>query len=522
MNTTERNGISRITIENLKGIGNKISIPLKPITLLVGANSAGKSTVLQAIDIAYHVLNGDGKFFAGGKQIGHLYDLVHSHNLNQRVKIGFDCSWPDDEPTMEEIGQRSECTIELSLGATWLDATVDIFYGGQIFCKVEYSAWDEDTPCNGVFFGVNQHHELCQRLDKLHPTSTIQSYFDETEKRLFVGMYTNARDWRVADEHHCWTGVYLPGSDEVDIEDETHLLFLAKFGIAPIQLLWRQLNKLRHVGPIRSIPESGLDIKQIDDDSWYDGLASWKVALDEVSSSPSLKEMEDFGRESAHFLTSIRRMKWFEYDLTVQGKAEFIIPPDQWASIHKQGEGTEEKRINQVLKGLQKVYDTTWTVNAFEKVLTLRHKKTGIVVEPSAVGTGISQVFPVLAAAMTEGTQLVMIEQPELHIHPRLQCELADFFIAQSHHYQDRAFMIETHSEHLILRFLRRIRETARHELANESFSLSPDEIGVFYFEEADDGVRVLELRIGPNGEFLDEWPGGFFEEAFNETAGGL
>lgn len=44
-----RTGITRITIENFKGIGDKVDIPIRPITLFFGANSAGKSTVLQAL-----------------------------------------------------------------------------------------------------------------------------------------------------------------------------------------------------------------------------------------------------------------------------------------------------------------------------------------------------------------------------------------------------------------------------------------------------------------------------------------
>lgn len=49
-------GLTSITIENFKGIGAPVTIPLRPITLLFGANSAGKSTVIQALQYAWEVL----------------------------------------------------------------------------------------------------------------------------------------------------------------------------------------------------------------------------------------------------------------------------------------------------------------------------------------------------------------------------------------------------------------------------------------------------------------------------------
>ena len=48
--------LTQISIENFKGIGEKVTIPIRPITLLFGPNSAGKSTILQAMQYAYEIL----------------------------------------------------------------------------------------------------------------------------------------------------------------------------------------------------------------------------------------------------------------------------------------------------------------------------------------------------------------------------------------------------------------------------------------------------------------------------------
>ena len=123
----------------------------------------------------------------------------------------------------------------------------------------------------------------------------------------------------------------------------------------------------------------------------------------------------------------------------------------------------------------------------------------------SQLGTGISQVLPVLAAAHYEPLDLVSIEQPELHLHPRFQVELADLFIECS---KDRAFLIETHSEHLILRFLRRIRE---------SKGLSPNDVAVIYLSSSNSGVVVERQLITEDGDFESIWPDGFFDDRDEE-----
>jgi len=103
-----------------------------------------------------------------------------------------------------------------------------------------------------------------------------------------------------------------------------------------------------------------------------------------------------------------------------------------------------------------------------------------------------------------------MIEEPELHIHPRLQAELGSLFVDAI---QEKGHQIiaETHSEHLMLRIQRLIR----------SKKLSPQDVCVLYVSRDASGSSVQQLRLDEDGEFLDEWPGGFFEESFNEMFGG-
>jgi len=146
----------------------------------------------------------------------------------------------------------------------------------------------------------------------------------------------------------------------------------------------------------------------------------------------------------------------------------------------------------------------------FEDVAT----KTKI--PPSNLGTGFSQMAPFVSSALSSENRLIAIEQPELHVHPALQTELADLFI-QSAKQRGNRFLIETHSEHLILRVMRRIRETTRNSLPEGKPPIKPEDVAILYVQPGDNGSTVQELRIDEQGRFLDRWPQGFFEERLDE-----
>ena len=145
-------------------------------------------------------------------------------------------------------------------------------------------------------------------------------------------------------------------------------------------------------------------------------------------------------------------------------------------------------------------------------VLVDRLSKTPVTLPD--VGFGINQILPVIVEGVDfftgrEGRTLC-VEQPEIHLHPRLQAELADLIIANSEGDGEKQWLVETHSELLILRIQRRIREGA----------LDPSNVSVLYVDPdpaAESGSRIARLRLDENGDFMDEWPDGFFEEGFGE-----
>ncbi len=142
------------------------------------------------------------------------------------------------------------------------------------------------------------------------------------------------------------------------------------------------------------------------------------------------------------------------------------------------------------------------------------------------VGSGIGYVLPVLIR-LASGER-AYIQQPELHLHPALQAELADAFTARLNESEVETdvlgpkrllqCVIETHSEHFLLRLLRRVRQGADQSKAADIHTLGREQLVVLYVEPSADGSsKVKHLRVSRDGDFIDRWPRGFFDERWKE-----
>lgn len=123
----------------------------------------------------------------------------------------------------------------------------------------------------------------------------------------------------------------------------------------------------------------------------------------------------------------------------------------------------------------------------------------------SEVGVGVSQVLPVLVLAMiAKPGSIVLIEQPELHLHPAAQSRLADLFLYAR---PDVTFVVETHSEYLITRLRRRVVEG----------KANPSKIAIYFAEVEGGQSELVRLNLSDRGNF-DEWPTGFFDTRDQEV----
>jgi predicted ATPase len=124
------------------------------------------------------------------------------------------------------------------------------------------------------------------------------------------------------------------------------------------------------------------------------------------------------------------------------------------------------------------------------------------------MGEGVSQLLPIVASVLSARNETcLLVEQPEIHLHPAAQATLGDLFVENVGKEHRRQFIVETHSEHLLLRVRRRVAERR----------IDPKDVGVLLVERGRIQPSVKLLELNGEGSFL-EWPKGFFEEGYRES----
>lgn len=123
------------------------------------------------------------------------------------------------------------------------------------------------------------------------------------------------------------------------------------------------------------------------------------------------------------------------------------------------------------------------------------------------VGVGVSQVLPVIVAALfARPGHIVIVEEPESHLHPLAQRQLAELFATVSHE-RNVQFIVETHSEHLFRRMQTLIAQK----------QVSPDRTAMYFVEREGKAASLRPLEVDVVGR-IKNWPQNFFGDALGET----
>jgi predicted ATPase len=138
--------------------------------------------------------------------------------------------------------------------------------------------------------------------------------------------------------------------------------------------------------------------------------------------------------------------------------------------------------------------------------LEIQSPYTNTSVNITDTGFGVSQIIPAIVQGhLMPPSSTLILEQPEIHLHPKAQAVLADLLIALAK--ENRRFIVETHSEHLILRLQRRVAEKR----------INGDKIRIYYFHKGKKGTNIRPIRVDSAGQLLD-FPPGFMEEGLEEA----
>jgi len=542
--------ITKISLTNFRSFKSTQSIELAPVTLLFGPNSVGKSSVLMALAYVQQILskghcNPQKLDALGNKTIGGFRVLIHGQDLQQSIKIRLDFDsgktpFVQYQSDVDEMARHIEASYLLMAD-----------FGGSIKTgAVEFEiAWSERHKkafvrnyrvwINGGYIGCISSSEdgrntAIKELNSQHPLLIPtdnddwleREYGEENERRpLEADEYhtdfertlnqlnpnpantaaladiDNARETfinRIAPVSLACVSGAIPVlnmpvitnlvGQEFDAANE-HFSFqvirqvLSQAFVLPLDKLLECLQSSIQIGPLRLVPDNDYvpnpHPEQVD---WVDGSAAWDLLYKDPNSDDDIKKLL---RNTSH---------WF-------------------ASTDKLDAGYQI--INQSLAETANIETATETMGLLSKRhVFFKELRSNILLSANQLGTGISQVLPIVVAANYDSVGLISVEQPELHIHPRFQVELADVFL---HAREKHTFLIETHSECLVLRLLRRIRQSTQSELPEGFKPLGDNDVSIVYLEPSEDGVVTKRIRIDEDGEFRDRWPQGFFVERREE-----
>lgn len=437
--------VRQLRLENFKSLAGLHEIPLAPLTLVFGPNAAGKSTVLNGLRLLRDLLAA-GRRDALTVWSGPMQD----GRLADMITAQSQFTDPDERLAFD-AGERSELQTwkRLMLGIDFVDGD-GVTRRAELACKVAGHMVVEHSSSLGALDNEN-----------------------EAGRKSFVwSRPPSAVPWSFGEETHSSYAVRENGAEPQLRVFDPNLFATSASGL--LEDLYALNYFLCYLGPHRGEPADGYQPLQLPFRSRVRTALRTNAMFDDVPD----RELEEFGR--------------FEY---LNQMLSQLGVPYEFTPTYRTGEMFEPED-----PGYLRDLSRTWH---------LEDLRSGATVKLGHVGYGVSQLLPVIDACVHARGQVICVEEPELHLHPRLQAKLANLFATAVVSFGNQV-LVETHSETMLLRVRRLVREGL----------LRPDDVAVLYVDNGATGANVRRLRLGAYGELLDPWPTGFFDDSLSDVLG--
>lgn len=446
--------LTSLRIKNFKAWKDTGDIRLAPLTVLFGTNSAGKTSIPQLLLLLKQTAESPDRQRAlhlGDSRTlvdaGTYDDAVHGHDVAQPV--GFDLAWSLD----------GELEVHDPL-------TNQRYVGDELRFAAQIGADDKHQPRATSFqYDLRKAGQAVVNL-KLAEKTGGKKHRKKTEFDLASSTYPltrhTGRPWALPEPIR-----FYAFPDEVAAYYQN-----AAFASDFVLELERMLKSIFYVGPLREYPKR---------------LYLWSG---EVPDHVGVK-----GERAVEAILAA-------------GERSF-----NWKA--KQKTKTLPQLVAERLKAMGLIHDFK------VKPLGQHRKEYEVLVRTNPklpevkltdVGFGVSQVLPVLVECLyVPRRSIVIFEQPEIHLHPRVQADLADLFVDAIRAREESAprdcqFIIESHSEHFLRRLQRRIAEE----------ELSKDDVALYFVHTEGEQARIEALDVDPFGN-IQNWPENFFGDEMGD-----
>ena len=501
--------ITKWKLGNFRSVREETVLDFAPLTVFAGANSSGKSTLLKSILLVSQtlshkdvsrplVLNGDLI------KLGNIDDIISANSTSNKIIIGWECSHLKDNAqrvrelmNIKKIGQynilrnKTYCEIAIipddsksqleSRHRTSPALLYSHFFTNDYSLKADRSdkssedfnrKWIDITKDPNMLVGLKYKIE---DGDSHYDDSYNWMYdFNESLKGTGVGCMF----------HHFLPFKIVTGEEWINKNGEKQMKVNVQ-SLPPLALAATESirnffsNSVCYIGPLRAFPKS-----------------VYERSLNSSSNDIGTKGENTPEVFSEHKEENIRYIPSSCFDslgcITVQVDCSLAHAVVDWLCY---------------LEVAENISSTDKGKYGFE--LGVMMGNSNVINDLTQVGIGVSQVLPILVGGLLAKPDTTLIyEQPELHLHPKVQSRLADFFLAMTQ--LGKQCLVETHSEHIINRIRLRIAE-------GSDGSPWHDAAKVYFVENKNNNSTFREIKIDESGGIL-VWPEGFFDERQQET----
>lgn len=594
--------LDRLILENFKSFGDRTVVPMAPITLLFGENSAGKSSILQSLlllkQTAQHAETGAPLLLPRGEytDLGSIREMLYGHDPERTAEISLlfggaersDSFWPL-APNSPGIGVRFGCREgsvldqlvirELpiywgatgfplaTLGSSQTEAAVEAWTTGG-----KGTSWQRLFQSGERFYtsdGVSPEHPALRALYEqfvdywrdlaralrewpaLESIKTWEAYDEDSDEPA------QAEGWEYSAQGYVTAVIERFRQQGRDLiaelldrfDDYTYEQFVADTNKR--SSTYYRLRGFQLVLPTDPGGRRDEHHRYYPDEDWFvrpphlpslegvlgamfrlmydgDGLLEVNPHAEGMTATEVsyalLPNISSIASETEGYLRSLIERLAYVGPLRARPSRHYLHSGLAWPSVDKAGANLPEILLSdeKVLADLNealRIMGGDYQIAAIQPDdssapglfwLRLTDTRTGIAVSPLDVGFGVGQVLPVLAQLLVSKNQVLLFEQPEIHLHPRLQAELGSLFAKSISGPYNNQIIMETHSEYVIYRLQKLIRLG----------QLNPEDVSVVYVTKDECGSHCLQLRLDEDGDFLDPWPGGFFDTGFDEIFG--
>ena len=438
-----------IEVENFKA-WRKLQMPLGKVTCLFGTNSSGKSSILQLLLLLKQTKNATDRGlvldFGGPNELvnlGNYQALVHGNDPD--ADISWTLDWELQEPLKirELMGSGKDILYE---GTSLRTSTrVGLNRAGLR---------DEHLSARRLKYGFSETQFGIEIKNGIEPRTKGADGFELKSEgnRPFEFIRNPGRPWS------------LPGPVKTHLFPDQAQTYYQNTGfLSEFEYEYEDLmDRVFYLGPLREHPQreyrwSGASPDGVGPrgERTVEAILAATAEGEQRQLAPR-KRFKKFQEMIAHWLKEMGLIQSF--------------------------------RIEEILSGANLYQARVKTdPSSPETMLT-------------DVGFGVSQVLPVLVLLyyVPKGS-IVLLEQPEIHLHPSVQSGLADLMLAVARHRRVQ-IIVESHSEHLLRRFQRRVAE-----------EVEPSSDLKLYFVETSNGAAELnDLKLNQRGE-IENWPKDFF-----------